>query len=1000
MYSKISVIGEGRAGKTSLIYAMLGNNFKDHESTVGVEAAFLEVVQHNVHGSFSGSPQDTSRAEWRSYQPSDTSHGVAAEAQAQLIAAHLKGRKIEVSPPITKKLKEKFSKKKPKRRQPGPENTARHSAASIVSVASPLVREVSPLETETQEDHIHGKLLPCDPALIDKFIRSESNDTESLKLLLEDFGGQDVFYDVYSILFSEYGVYILVFNMKWFKEGDKRKDEALGYIRYWLSTVAIHTNFRNDEDERSFPPIFLVGTHKDEIYDPNDHQSIGATLERELNGIPCWRAINTYKEVETAIPFFPINNKVGIQDPALVHLMQGIQTCVRKADHLKQTIPFKWMELMDEFEKMKMENKYAISLDEFQTLCKERLKFPSTPEIDPDLEVQIALEFFDKLGIIMYQTCTPDLVLIHPAKFLFPYITKIICDYQIHSPFIPEHEEVRKKSGREWKLLKEKGILSRTLLSTLWKNCQYVDHIENLMVLFGLMVPVLDKDAEAAEKFLVPSILPKKTDVDPENLPHSTSFTLFALFSEKETIDVWKRHSFVKMEEVISDGFLPQGVFSRLVGAVAELCQSNPPYDPIDLMSLFQNFASFTLGAFQFTLSKHQKFIKFRIQGISAVELTCNFEYFLTIILEHYMPGLFYVLAVPVDGGRQADGYRNFTGNLSILNGSGGIIEREMKSQSLRISETQVMDASKLRQNFRGWLGQRGLAEKYDFFFSYRWGEQEFDSNFVMNMFLTVGCREYKGRAIAAFLDKRRLEPGSNFVNEFCNGLFNTKVAVPVISIHALEKMLTLSSDSEVDNLLLEWTLMLEMIEHNGCALKRIFPVIVGKTLEVPTKEGKLMTSFYLTNPVSKLPDCVCSNVLVKAKDILKRFGLKPSQDLENRSVRSTVKSLLDYLGVETWELPMRLSEHHSISHRRAYFYRVAAISVVDTLVQNLESVLDVEDNAQRTERSVEIANVDLVVNAEKLVHPNEATTDNAAIEPTKQGSNSENNSKCCCILQ
>ena len=74
---------------------------------------------------------------------------------------------------------------------------------------------------------------------------------------------------------------------------------------------------------------------------------------------------------------------------------------------------------MDEFEKMKMENKYAISLDEFQTLCKERLKFPSTPEIDPDLEVQIALEFFDKLGIIMYQTCTPDLVLIHPAKFLF-----------------------------------------------------------------------------------------------------------------------------------------------------------------------------------------------------------------------------------------------------------------------------------------------------------------------------------------------------------------------------------------------------------------------------------------------------------------------------------------------------------------------------------------------------------------------------------------------------
>jgi GTPase SAR1 family protein len=1049
MYSKISVIGEGRAGKTSLIHAMLGHEFRDHESTIGISSSFIEVVQHNVHGSFSGSLEDQKGAEWRSHQPGDCS--VVEEAKHKLIAAKIRGKKIKESPTIFERMEASSPKKASKRRPAGSlsspivpavstfESVSAATPSRSVSADSPSVSAASPSVNENLRDQTEDEVPAYNNALIDKFLKSESSETESLKLLLEDFGGQNIFYDLYSILFSEYGVYILVFNMKWLMEGCERRDDALSYLRYWLSTVAIHTVFRGEGHARSCAPVFLVGTHKDEVALANEHESIDKILSEELNGIPSWSAINEYKQESKTMHFFPVNNKVGIVDPVLVQLMQEIHACMHRADHLKHKIPFKWMALMDEFEKLKVENKYAIKLEVFKALCEDQLKFPSNPHIDLDSEIQMTLNFFDKLGIIMYKNCTPDLVLIHPAKFLFPYITKVICDFQIHSSLIPEHKESKRNFPRQWKLLTEKGILSKVLLSTLWKDCNYAEHIQTLMVLFGLMVPILDKEDDAAETFLVPSILPKKDDIDCAPV-HQTNLTLFALFSESDIIDLWQRHGFATIDEIRSDGFLPQGVFSRLVGSVAELCQLNPPYESIDLMSLFQNYASFTLGSFAFTLSKHPKYIKFHIQGISAVELVCRFEYYLTIILEKYMPGLHYLLAVPADGGRDPGGYQKFAGNLTILNGGGGIIEREMNSKTMRISATEVLDAADLRKRFDGWLGQRGFAEKYDFFYSYRWGGEEFDSELVMNMFTTVGCRQCKGRAIVAFLDKRRLEPGSNFVQDFCNGLFNTKVAVPIVSAHALDKMSTLSPDSDVDNLLLEWMLMLEMRGKNGCALKRIIPVLVGEMLEVPNTEGELMQSFFSLGCIGKLPDCICHKTLAKAKDILKLLGLSPSPELEKQTVQCTVKSLLEYLGIETWKFSKCRPEHHTISHHRAHFYRNAAIKIVDELVQKLEWILNVE-NAQNNTASLntsspagtsyqnmndmvtsrdptkspkELALDTAVVAAsmpkavhevqmqEKVPQPDTVTTRSSAISPACHGTGSvqNQNSNCCCAVQ
>jgi hypothetical protein len=42
---------------------------------------------------------------------------------------------------------------------------------------------------------------------------------------------------LYSVLFSEYAVYVLAFSMEWLLPGSLDMEAALGYLRHWLQTV-------------------------------------------------------------------------------------------------------------------------------------------------------------------------------------------------------------------------------------------------------------------------------------------------------------------------------------------------------------------------------------------------------------------------------------------------------------------------------------------------------------------------------------------------------------------------------------------------------------------------------------------------------------------------------------------------------------------------------------------------------------------------------------------
>jgi hypothetical protein len=92
--------------------------------------------------------------------------------------------------------------------------------------------------------------------------------------------GQDSFYELYSILFSKLAVYVLVFNMEWLLPSSPDREEGLVYQLHWLGAHC-GVYCRNT-------CIMLMGTHKDRVREPCEHELISRLLYEQLLELPSW----------------------------------------------------------------------------------------------------------------------------------------------------------------------------------------------------------------------------------------------------------------------------------------------------------------------------------------------------------------------------------------------------------------------------------------------------------------------------------------------------------------------------------------------------------------------------------------------------------------------------------------------------------------------------------------------------------------------------------------
>ena len=120
------------------------------------------------------------------------------------------------------------------------------------------------------------------------------------------------------------------------------------------------------------------------------------------------------------------------------------------------------------------------------------------------------------------------------------------------------------------------GIVKNILFKKLLKNwTDRFEVIKGLAIRFGLMVPVIEESVEDPEEqlFIVPSLLP-----DRQESPLLSSFvtsidnTFYFLFSTHKSF-VSKKIDIFTLSNMRKLGFLPKGLFSRLLAKLFSWCQ-------------------------------------------------------------------------------------------------------------------------------------------------------------------------------------------------------------------------------------------------------------------------------------------------------------------------------------------------------------------------------------------------------------------------------------------
>ena len=232
----------------------------------------------------------------------------------------------------------------------------------------------------------------------------------------------------------------------------------------------------------------------------------------------------------------------------------------------------------------------------------------------------------------------------------------------------------------------------------------------------------------------VPSILPDETDPRP---PPATALTAVILFAASQAVRRWRRSGFVSLRAVEQEAHVPAGAFSRLLGAVASLCQQTEPYPYVLDMRVLRNAADFELGRARFALVNRGGLVAAHVVEGTGYAVAEALQGQLQAIVERFLPGFDFAVTVPSDGGGDGGGYVGYSGSLAVLSGEDGIKAREERGEGMKVGPGEVLSYAQLRERFRGWLVQRGLEGDYDFFVSYRW--TPFDEDLAMRLYNELG---------------------------------------------------------------------------------------------------------------------------------------------------------------------------------------------------------------------------------------------------------------------
>mmetsp|Transcript_14495 Transcript_14495/g.16931 ORF Transcript_14495/g.16931 Transcript_14495/m.16931 type:complete len:909 (+) Transcript_14495:324-3050(+) len=546
--SKLMVIGQGRVGKTATIRSLLGEKFEfTLPSTVGASvtqthtrinsSCWHKVNSHHRKAEFTTEMAARIAAEnlelvkkssspktklWsRRQRGASITHGSSRGMMSGLQNALYGGSEVSV---VSDNGPCSDFDNNPIRSGVFVNDHSRKRRAQSLTLYTNQEYELDAFETKTTN------LFPNDlPPVMNedeirsinrsyaKVIESANEHRNDLKYTIWDFGGQKVFYSLHPLFLTNYGVYLLVFDIRQLIGSWETRRKALKSIKYWLSSKSLYA---------PGAPIVVVGTFKDAIKDRDDYlESVNFMLQLILAHHPQY-----VKNKQDELVFFPVENRT---QEGIKLLAQTIENVTRQQDFVKRNVSIRWLRCLD----------YILEENAESWTTYSRVKFLSKlVGIESSEEISQMLSFFHELGVLVHFTGTPELnnIVITNPQWLVSEICKVLRDSKLHRYYMLSL--VPQTLSSDVEALFSHGLASRDLLSKLWEE----DKVDFMLDMLRQVLLLSDwKFTGKDTLYLIPSLLgyrETRTYIRP----------LLPLEGFRGVFD-------------FSESFLPIGVFERLV---------------------------------------------------------------------------------------------------------------------------------------------------------------------------------------------------------------------------------------------------------------------------------------------------------------------------------------------------------------------------------------------------------------------------------------------------
>ena len=518
----IMLIGQERAGKTSLLKSLKGEAFDPQEEStrgIAIDPSLCKVTNEIWKG---GQPSGDDATEGLSFerqlakvtiknlkemQEEKENSGKSTEnghiesstpANEEELPPRQKSTEncngdIESSPPANEE------ELPPRHEAPGPEERQATGGPPVTHARA----------TADKDSGVFEEIAALIGTLIHK---AELDDDDDVYCTLWDFAGQSVFYSTHALFLTHRAIYLLVNDLSkgpgqepdfLIKQGlfQTRRDvnfvrTNLDFLHFWMTSIASLISEGNTPSSASpsirLPPVVFVCTHADTPYgDVSARDSA-----REVFG----RLREKHYKSHLVGDFFVVDNTQsgnGTEDMDIPRLREKISALCRQLPQFDEFIPVKWLRFEKALTNASLEGYNSLKLSETWRIAVD------VCGITDRSEFRAALNFLHDQRILVHFDDSAelnDLVILKPQ-----WLVDILKEVITVKPF----EQEQSAHEDQWKELEASGVLKRDLLEHVWR------HLLNQRNTIEALVSIMEKfnlicrwpSSSSTEEFLVPHML-------------------------------------------------------------------------------------------------------------------------------------------------------------------------------------------------------------------------------------------------------------------------------------------------------------------------------------------------------------------------------------------------------------------------------------------------------------------------------------------------------------